>query len=307
MTQLTDIGVLRTALVLLDEQHVTRASARLYLSVSATSRALDRCRATFHDPLLVRQGRNLVITPRGEQLRDRLRPLLNDIDGLIESSRPFDPKPVRETFAIRAGEAVVAAGAVPILTLVAHEAPRATIRFDLESLDDFDALRSGVASLAIGSYSNIPSDISTEPLVIERLVAVMRTGHPAVKGSMTVKRFAALEQLMVSRRGIHRGPIDVELEARGFTRKVAAVVPSFAAAIAMAAASDYVAIVPQRLAAALSGGAGLATFTIPVPIPDVEICQAWHHRLSEDPTHQWLRSCVSRATTQLRGPGRRPR
>jgi DNA-binding transcriptional LysR family regulator len=290
--------------VLLDEQHVTRAAARLHLSISATSRALDRCRQTFSDPLLVAQGRNVVITPRGEELREQIRPLLADIDALLAPPLAFEPRRLRATFPIRANEAVLAGGGGQILALASAEAPHAQIRFDIEAADDVEALRSGAAALAIGSYSSLPDDIATEHLLTEHLVGVLRSDHPALQHKITVRRYAALTHLVVSRRGIARGPIDTELATHGLSRTVAAVVPSFAAALAMAAQNDYVTIAPSGLAEVFSKGAGLRTFAIPVPIPAVDVRQIWHHRLTTDPAHAWLRSCVSRAN--LKGPRTAP-
>jgi DNA-binding transcriptional LysR family regulator len=299
MTQQSDLGVLRTTLVLLDEQHVTRAAARLHLSVSATSRALDRSRQLFDDQLLVRQGRNVVITPRGEALREQIRPLLAAIDDLFEPAAAFDARRVRGTLVIRASEAVMAGGGVRALTLAKTEAPRADVHFELEAPDDVEALRSGAAALAIGGYGDLPADITSEHLVHEQLVGAVRSDHPCLERPMSARRFAALEHVVVSRRGIERGPIDSALDAKGLTRTVVAVLPSFAAALAMAAQSDCVAIVPRRLASVFSSGAGLELFAIPVPIPTVDVRQIWHHRLTADPTHQWLRSCVRRAVAAL--------
>jgi DNA-binding transcriptional LysR family regulator len=295
MAQQSDIGILRTTLVLLDEQHVTRAAERLHLSVSATSRALDRSRQLFNDALLVRQGRNVVITPHGELLRDQIRPLLAAIDALFEPTALFDPRQFRGTFVIRASEAVMAGGGVRALTIARAEAPRSDVRFEPEAADDVDALRSGSAALAIGGYGELPADIASEHLVDEQLVGAVRSGHPCLKRPMTAHRFSELEHVVVSRRGIARGPIDVALEAKGLSRTIAAVLPSFAAALAMAAQSEVVAIAPRRLASVFSTGAGLEVFEIPVPIPAVDVRQIWHHRLNDDPTHGWLRSCVRRA------------
>jgi DNA-binding transcriptional LysR family regulator len=298
MTQQSDFGLLQTTLVLLDEAHVTRAAARLHLSISATSRALDRSRIAFGDPLLVRQGRNVVITPRGELLREKIRPLLTEIDELFQCDTTFSPQTIRETFAIRANEAVISSGGVQLLTFAHAEAPKAEVRFDIESADDIEALRSGAAALAIGSYGNLPNDIESEHLLTEQLVGVVRGGHPCLKQTMTLRRFAALDHLVVSRRGIARGPIDEMLSGQNLKRNIVAVVPSFAAALAMAAQSDHVAIAPKRLATIFSKGAVLKVFTIPLAIPTVDVCQVWHHRLTADPAHRWLRSCVQRSVAK---------
>jgi hypothetical protein len=56
---------------LLEERHVTRAAKRCFLSQPAMSRALDRLRETFGDPLLVRMGRIYERTPRGDPISPR--------------------------------------------------------------------------------------------------------------------------------------------------------------------------------------------------------------------------------------------
>jgi DNA-binding transcriptional LysR family regulator len=299
MMQLSDLGLLQTTLVLLDEQHVTRAAARLHLSVSATSRALDRSRRAFADPLLVRQGRNVVVTPRGAQLREEIRPILAAIDGLFDEPPPFTPALVRETFRIRLSEAVLASGGSAILGLTRAEGPGVEVYFDLEAADDIDALRDGSASLSIGSYGDLPGDIVSAHLLDERLVAVVRGDHPCLATKMTMKRFAGLEHLMVSRRGIAKGPIDLALAAQGLKRTIAAVVPSFTAALAMAIQGDQAAIVPQRLAEVFARGSGVAIIPIPIALPTVDVRQFWHHRMTTDPAHSWLRSCVQRAAIRI--------
>ena len=52
-----DLNLLQPLHALLEERHVTRAAARTFLSQPAMSRALERLRDMFGDPLLVRSGR----------------------------------------------------------------------------------------------------------------------------------------------------------------------------------------------------------------------------------------------------------
>jgi DNA-binding transcriptional LysR family regulator len=252
----------------------------------------------FGDPLLVKQGRNVAITPCGGALREQIRPLLRETDALLVPDS-FDPAKLRQSFVLRAGEAVLASGGSQILAQTAAKAPNVHIRFENEATDDYDALRSGAASLAIGSYSNLPPDISSEHLVDEHLVGVVRGGHECLKRNMTVRRFAALDQLVVSRRGIAHGPVDRLLAEHDLIRHVAAVVPSFGVALAMAAQSDLFAILPSRFASVFTQAAGLPQFAIPLELPTVAVGQIWHHRLANDPAHQWLRSCFLRASASF--------
>lgn len=66
-----DLNLLFALDVLLAEKSVAAAARRLNLSASAMSRTLSRLRETTGDPLLVRAGRQMVLTPYAESLRER--------------------------------------------------------------------------------------------------------------------------------------------------------------------------------------------------------------------------------------------
>lgn len=65
-----DLNLLIALDALIAEVNVTRAARRLGLSPSAMSRTLTRLRATTGDPLLVRAGRQMVLTPYAEAIRE---------------------------------------------------------------------------------------------------------------------------------------------------------------------------------------------------------------------------------------------
>lgn len=294
-----DLNLLPTLHVLLTEQNVTRAAERVHLSVPATSRALDRARRLFGDELLVRRGRGVVRTPRADTLLPMLADAMLVLDALLAREPHFDAASLRRSFVVRGNEAVIAALGGGIVEFVRAEAPHVHIRFENETVDDIEAVAAGAADLAVGSYSDIPTEMTIEHLGAESIVGVIREDHPGVRRAPTIKAFAALDHIVVSRRGRARGPIDVELESAGFGRTVVAVVPSYAAAIAMVATSDAVTAAPSHFAAALCRGAGLRTFRLPVEVPAVRINQIWHGRFDGDPAHRWLRSCVARAAETI--------
>lgn len=66
-----DFNLLVALDVLLSEASVAGAARRLNLSTSAMSRTLSRLRDVTGDPILVRAGRNMVLTPWAEATRDR--------------------------------------------------------------------------------------------------------------------------------------------------------------------------------------------------------------------------------------------
>lgn len=296
--QSVDLNLLPVAHALLVERSVTRAAKRLHLSVPATSRALDRCRHAFGDPLLVRAGRGLAITPRGAELLAELDGTLESIARTLQRPTEFDPRQHTGTYTIRANEVILAIIAGAWIEAIAQQAPRVHLRFENESTDDIEAIRRGDVSFAIGSYSGLTDDMHHQPLVDEHLVGILRAGHPLAGKRITPTRFAALRHVVTSRRGIPRGPIDELLEQRGLRRDIAAVVPSFSAAIGICLTSDLTTIAPRRLITVLGSPTTIVQFTPPVPLPVVNVEITWHARHHHDPPHQWLRHTLHDAVSR---------
>ena len=78
-----DLNLLVLLHALLEERHITRAAERSFLSQSAMSRALERLREMFGDPLLVRSGRAYERTVRGERVLRELEALVPRLEAMV--------------------------------------------------------------------------------------------------------------------------------------------------------------------------------------------------------------------------------
>src|SRR5215469_15700096 len=96
-----DLNLLVVLDVLLAEGSVAGAARRLRLSPSAMSRALARLRETTGDPLLVRAGRGLVLTPRALALRDQVSRLVREGETILRPVETLDLKRLQRTFTLR--------------------------------------------------------------------------------------------------------------------------------------------------------------------------------------------------------------
>src|SRR5438046_9849375 len=85
-----DVNPLHARHALLEERHVTRAAKRSFLSQPAMSRALDRLRETFGDPLLVRTGRVYERTVRGERVLRELESIMRRLEAMVQGEE-FSP------------------------------------------------------------------------------------------------------------------------------------------------------------------------------------------------------------------------
>jgi DNA-binding transcriptional LysR family regulator len=94
-----DLNLLRAIQPLLEERHISRAAKRAFLSQPAMSRALNRLRATFGDPLLVRSDGIYERTPRGERVLRETEAILRRLNVLV-NDQEFIPAQSRERFRI---------------------------------------------------------------------------------------------------------------------------------------------------------------------------------------------------------------
>ena len=71
-----------------------------------------------------------------------------------------------------------------------------------------------------------------QALFRDRFIGAVRAGHPLSKGEITPARYAAARHILVSRRGVDKGPIDDALAPFGLEREIATVVGGFSAVLA---------------------------------------------------------------------------
>jgi len=286
-----DLNLLVTLDVLLAEGSVARAARRLRLSPSAMSRALARLRATTGDPLLVRAGRGLVASPRALELREQVRRLVQDSEAVLRPAEMLNLKQLERTFTLRASEGFAETFGPALIARIGKDAPGVRLRFMVKANKDSAPLREGTVDLETGVVGKTTGpEVRAQALFRDRFVGVVRKDHALSQGKVTPRRYAAGQHILVSRRGLDRGPIDDALQRQGLTRAIVTIVGGFATALALARSSDLIASVPERHTAKLR--AGLHSFALPVAIPEVTSSLLWHPRMDGDPAHRWLRTCV---------------
>ena len=286
-----DFNLLVTLDAVLAEGSVAGAARRLRLSPSAMSRALARLRETTGDPLLVRAGRGLVPTPRALELRERVSQLVRDGEAVLRPTEKLNLKQVVRTFALRTSEGFVENFGPDLIARVGEEAPGVRLFFMQKSDKHSTPLRDGIVDLETGVVeATTAPELHVQALFRDNHIGVVRVGHPLSKGKVTPARYAAGRHIAVSRLGLDNDPIDESLRSLGLERKIVTIVGGFSTALGLARASELIASVPERHTGNLR--AGMHSFPLPVPTPEITISLLWHPRLHADPAHRWMRSLV---------------
>lgn len=297
-----DLNLLITLDALLAEGSVVGAARRLRLSPSAMSRALTRLRETTGDPLLVRAGRGLAPTPRAQALRDHVRQLVEAAEGVLRPDESLDLKSLVRTFTLRTSDGFVENFGAALISRVGDEAPGVRFNFLQKPDKDSAPLRDGRVDLETGVVEeSLGPEVRTQALFRDRLVAVVREGHPLDQAGFGRSWYVDADHVVVSRSGLEANAVDRPFMPADLQRRVATIVSGFSAALALARASDLVATVPDRHTASLRQG--MVTVSLPMPTTDFTVSMLWHPRLDADPAHRWLRSCVREVCASGRSPG----
>lgn len=286
-----DLNLLVTLDVLLAEGSVARAARHLRLSPSAMSRQLARLRAATGDPLLVRAGRGLVPTPRALELRGRVGPLVQEARAVLRPAEKLDLGRLMRTFTLRTSDGFLENFGPDLIARVGREAPGVLLRFVQKTGRDSAPLRDGGVDLESGVVDAATGpELRVQALFDDRFVGVVRKGHALSRGKVTLARYAAGRHVHVGRRDLDRGMIDEAMAPLGAERRIVAIAGGFSAALSLARGSDLIAGVPERHTGRLR--AGMHSFALPFPAPEITVSLLWHPRLDADPAHRWLRECV---------------
>jgi DNA-binding transcriptional LysR family regulator len=293
-----DLSLLLTLDALLQEVSVTRAARRLGLSTPGTSHALARIRTRLGDQILVRVGRQMMLTPRGEQLRPHVRSLVEDASRVLRPPGPFAPRTLARSFTVFATDhaLLVLGGAVD--RLVRAEAPQVSLRFLPAAADDWMALRDGSADLSVCLPGFARAEFRTRLLLTEPFVCVVRRGHPRVRTRLTLTQYLGLDHLVVAPLG-RPGQVDELLAARGHERRVRRTLPYLDAALRVVAETDYVLTVPGIAARAAAKALDLRVLPPPLALEPDAVQLLWHPRLDDEPANAWLREVFVRAAASL--------
>jgi DNA-binding transcriptional LysR family regulator len=324
-----DANLLLILNALLQSSSVTEAARRVGLSQSAVSHALARLRDQLGDPLLVRAGRRMVLTPKALALAPRVRRVAGDIQRIFAADAPLEPAGLRRTFHLHIPEPVLFVLGPALEAALSSRAPLVDLYTSSSGNDVIEELRSGALDLAVDVFPEPVPDLDVHALYSERLVCVVRGEHPVVvtkpepghdpapgpaqQATLSIEQFTALPHLMVtparSPRAEAHDEIDDLLSEKGLSRRVARVVSHSLMACVLLACTDYMAVLPERLltsrptsmatelatsmATSLAEHLNLRILEPPLALPPYPLSLIWHQRNSTDPAHRWLRELIA--------------
>ncbi len=249
-----DLDLLVLFEALFAERNVTRAAARVGLAQPSASKALDRLRRLFADPLFLRAAGGMRPTSRAQALAPEIAAVLQQLRALVADEAPFDPSKARGALKVAMSDAAEFVMLPRLISQIAERAPGITLKArPLDKDRAFADLDEGRLDAVIGVFPELPKRLLAAPLFEEHFVCLARADHPALAQGLTLEAYTTLPHLLVTLRDDARGAVDEALKRIGRERSVIATLSRFLAVPNVLACTDAIATVPSRFAASAQG------------------------------------------------------
>ena len=287
-----DLNLLVALDALLTEANVSRAALRIGLSQPATSHALQRLRTMLDDPLLVRVGARMELTPRAQSLRAPLTQTLDQVRELLTTDT-FDAARSQRRFRLMMPD-IIAELFLPLLaTRVGEQAPgvslevvpwRGPATMTAEFARSLDLIISCLGDAYPGFHRALLYEDSD--------ALAVRKDHAIGKRLKDADTFFTARHIAVVERGQTEDMIDTWLRAKNLSRQVALTVPGYIQALHVVSQTDLVAFVPRRLITALSSPLSLLPVEPPIDPGVDKQFMFYPTRAQVDAGSIWLRNLV---------------
>lgn len=294
----TDLNLLVALQVLLEEQNVSRAAERLFITQSAMSKTLSRLRELFDDPLFTRSAHGMVPTPRAVELHAELESLLQQLENLV-SYHEADPGQFQGRFNITATDHFALPLIPSLMEIVARDAPGISIRVSQDLDSQYRDMTEGRADLSVGGQrTDIQEDFVVETLCVTYPVFLMRRDHPLKELEKPtwrdIMQYPEVSLKVLSSEGV-RGSI---LRSRVYRylklSSIALETPDYLTALETLSRTDGIMFAP-RLSVDFVKATG-AISSIPLPGREgrdpVEVVMLYHKRTASSAVHSWVRDQV---------------
>lgn len=203
-----DLNLLPILRELLYNKNVSRAAECLHMTQPAVSEALGRLRHQYGDEILVRVGRNMVLTPFAKNLIEPLDEILGSIEKISSPASDRGMNDVERQFVIATADNVMLALGRNMLELLSKECPNVHVQFlDLQHFDT-QLLKSGEVDMVIMPDAFLEDDsLNRLFLYQEDFVCISRKNHPGISDPAKQEELSKLSK--VGYRADQRSPIRV--------------------------------------------------------------------------------------------------
>lgn len=285
-----DLNLLVALDVLLEEQNITRAAARLHMTQSATSGVLGRLRSYFEDDLLVQVGRKMMPTPLAKELEIPVREVLLKIQTSITAKPVHELADSKRHFRVMASDYLISVVFSEVIQAVNREAPHITFELISPGETAVEMMMRGEVDLMIAPEHYLAKEHPSQLLFEEQHVCVVWEENPLVGDNISLEQYLELGHVsVVFGRSRTPGIEEWLMNQYGCKRRLEVITHDFNTLPQLVIGTERIATMHSRLARLYARSLPLRILPPPVELPAMREYMGWHRSLDRDPMLRWLR------------------
>ncbi len=294
-----DLNLLRVLNALLVGRNLTRTAEQLNVTPQAISNSLKRLRQEFDDPLLIRVGHGMELTPLAASLLEPLREALLRLEAALRQRPSFDPATTMRTFKLTMPHYHSFVLLPQALRILAAEAPLISLQIQPSTQNDITALEAGEIDFSLvedGERSLISQrhadQIKRHPLMEDDFICLVDRARFEPDSELTLDAYERLSHCVMRPTPDARMHVEREWRKLGIAPHVSAIAPGYAVMTFILPGTGLVATLPRRVARVFARSFGLRAFECPITLGHQRGELRWHRRNDSDPVHEYLCSTI---------------
>lgn len=288
-----DLNLLRVFMAVYRTRSFTQAAVELALTQSSVSNAIARLKDWVGEALFIREGRGITPTAVAKDLYAKFEQPMSVIDSVMLGFERFEPAVSHRCFYVYASESLIEILQPGIQQLVLDSPTEVIFRESPTSEEDIyrDLLLERVA-LAIDVKPAKQAVLSSELLLTESLVCVVRVGHPRIMGQINSDQYFQEKHVLLNMRRFNLTAADLFTQEVLPRRKMYSEQSSLLSMFATIGKSDAIGVAPLRYATQYAQMFGLQVLPMPLKTNPIDLYMVWSRKFSANPGHQWLRQLL---------------
>ena len=275
--------------VIYRERNLTKAAEALHITQPAVSNALSRLRNTFNDRLFVRRSGTMVPTPLAENIIERVRFALLNLESSIKEHDDFDPGTSKRRFSFAMNDTYEAYLLPLLITHLQRPAPGIYVEsYAIARRDLAREFAAGELDFALDVPLLNEPQLVHQALTQDRFVCVARKDHPTIQGQLSLQQYLDAAHIHISSRRRGQGYIDLHLNRQGLQRNIMLRVQHSRAAPPIVALTDMLLTIPETLAREQH----LQVLELPFDLPKLDWHLYWPANYENDKAHRWMREVI---------------
>jgi len=289
-----DLNLLVVFDALMEERHVGKAAARVFIGQPAMSHALARLREALHDDMFVRSGNKMEPTALALELAPSVHAWLEEVNNFLFARVAFDLAKVKSTIKLGTLGGIESVLLPSLISTLRNIAPGIRIWTKILPRDAIlPTLDSEEIDIAVG-----PSQLQfkewhfRDTIYNSRMDCVYSKDQLDLPDEITVELLASLDHISLGWSGDSGSEVDRFFESRGLCRRVAINATCQLAVLRMLRQFPMVSLQTPLVTSSYYEVPSIVVRPVATEGLVLDACLIWHRRNDQHPTQTHLRRII---------------